>query len=143
MAMLNSLYSTDILTLSASLENAHLDTPHASVRKVSKICGSWVEIDVNVANGVISDAALRVQACALGQASAAILRGRIVGASLSELREARDGLRAMLKTSGPAPTGRFSRLSLLNGVKDYPARHQSTMLSFDAAVEAGELAGLG
>jgi len=138
--MLGTLYSTDILTLSSTLENAALDHPDGTARKVSKLCGSWVEIDVALDGDQVSDAAMRVQACALGQASAAILKERIVGSSLAELIEARDGLRAMLKEERPAPTGRFERLILLEGVRAYPARHQSTMLAFDAAVAAVEMA---
>lgn len=138
--MLNSLYSTDILTLSSTLRNERLDEPDASVRKVSKLCGSWLEIDLTLNGEVVSEAALRVQACALGQASAAILKESIVGSSLDELRAARNDLRMMLKEDGAPPTGRFSRLSLLEGVKAYSARHQSTMLAFEAAVEAAEQA---
>lgn len=131
--MISGLYNTDILSLAAGLSNERLENPHASVRKVSKLCGSWLEIDVCVEDGVVSACALRVQACALGQASAAILKKNIVGATVQEITEARDGLFAMLKQSGPAPTGRFSELSLLAGVADYPARHTSTLLAFDAA----------
>ena len=72
--MFTELYNTEILSLSATLKNETLDAPQGSARKVSKLCGSWVEIDVNLDGGVVSEAALRVQACALGQASAAILK---------------------------------------------------------------------
>jgi len=85
---------------------------------------------------VVSEVALRVQACALGQSSAAILQQGIIGASLEEITEAKDALRAMLKSDGEPPKGRFERLALLKGVKAYPARHTSTMLAFDAAAEA-------
>lgn len=138
--MLTTLYSTDILTLSSTLENSRLHDADASVRKVSKLCGSWVELDVKVEDGVVSDAALRVQACALGQASAAILKEKIVGASREDLVEARNALRDMLKDGGDPPEGRFERLVLLEGVKSYPARHQSTLLAFEAAVDAVETA---
>lgn len=138
--MLGALYSMDILTLSSTLENAALDHPDGTARKVSRLCGSWVEIDVAMDGDKVSDVALRVQACALGQASAAILKERIVGSTLAELTEARDALRAMLKNDGQAPTGRFERLVLLEGVRAYPARHQSTMLAFEAAVEAVKMA---
>lgn len=139
-SMFTDLYNTDILSLSATLINETLENPMGTSRKVSKLCGSWVEIDINVENAVVSDCALRVQACALGQASAAILKANIDGASLEHIRGARDALFAMLKESGEPPTGRFERLALLAGVKDYPARHTSTMLAFDAAVEAMESA---
>lgn len=134
--MLGTLYSSDILTLSATLTNAALDVPDGSSRKVSKLCGSWVEVDVIMNGSVVQDAALRVQACALGQASAAILKEQIIGASLTELTAARDGLRAMLKDDANPPAGRFERLAMLEGVRAYPARHQSTMLAFEAAVAA-------
>lgn len=136
--MFTDLYNTDILTLSSTLENASLPSPDGTARKVSKLCGSWLEIDLNIEDGVVSDCALRVQACALGQASAAILKESVLGASLAELTDAREGLRALLKAGGAAPTGRFAKLALLAGVAKYPARHTSTMLAFDAAVTAFE-----
>lgn len=139
--MFDDLYSTDILSLSATLENASLPAPSGTARKVSKLCGSWVEIDLQVENEVVSNCALRVQACALGQASAAILKEKIKGATLPELTTARDALRAMLKEGAPPPAGRFAKLALLAGVAKYPARHASTMLAFEAAVAAFENAG--
>ena len=134
--MLDDLYNTDILTLSASLKNERLANPDGTARKVSKLCGSWLEIDVNMDGDVVSECALRVQACALGQSSAAILKEGIIGARLEELTEARDALRIMLKKGGDLPKGRFEKLVLLQGVSEYPARHTSTMLAFDAAVDA-------
>ena len=140
LSMLGQLYNTDILTLSSSLKNAVLDQPDGTARKVSKLCGSWLEIDVAMDGEAVSDIALRVQACALGQASAAILQANIKGATLSEITDARDALKAMLKENGEPPSGRFAQLKLLQSVKDYPARHQSTMLAFEAAVKAVESA---
>ena len=134
--MFDDLYNTDILTLSASLKNERLNAPNGTSRKISKLCGSWLEIDVNMDGDVVSEVALRVQACALGQSSAAILQQGIIGASLEEITQAKDALRAMLKSDGEPPKGRFERLALLKGVKAYPARHTSTMLAFDAAAEA-------
>jgi NifU-like protein involved in Fe-S cluster formation len=136
--MFTDLYNTDILTLSSTLENASLPEPDGTSRKVSKLCGSWLEIDLKINGGVVSDAALRVQACALGQASAAILKEQIVGASLDEIKSARDGLQTMLKEGAAPPSGRFEKLALLSGVAKYPARHTSTLLAFDAAVAAFE-----
>lgn len=136
--MFSELYNTDILSLSSTLKNESLAVPDGTARKVSKLCGSWLEIDLNVEDDLVTDCALRVQACALGQASAAILKQAIIGASLPELIAARDALRALLKEGGEAPTGRFEKLALLAGVAKYPARHTSTMLAFDAAVAAFE-----
>jgi len=134
--MFGDLYNQDILALSAQLQNSQLDAPHSSAREVSKLCGSELEIDVKLASGKVSDVALRVQACALGQSSAAILQDAIIGASLEEITDARDKLRAMLKKGSPSPSGRFAKLALLKGVAQYPARHASTLLAFEAAVKA-------
>jgi len=138
--MFTDLYNTDILSLSATLKNERLDMPMGTSRKVSKLCGSWVEVDVNLKDEKVSEVALRVQACALGQASAAILQERITEATLEEITAACNALLAMLKEGGEPPNGRFERLGLLEGVRNYPARHTSTMLAFDAAVEAVEMA---
>jgi len=127
--MFDDLYNTDILTLSASLKNERLDAPDGTVRKVSKLCGSWLEIDVMMDGDIVSHVALRVQACALGQSSAAILQQGIIGANLDEITQARDALSEMLKAEGDAQSGRFEKLALLKGVKAYPARHVSTTMS--------------
>lgn len=137
--MIDDLYNTDVLSLAANIAHVGaLEAADASVRKVSKLCGSWVEVDIKAAGGIITDFAIRLQACALGQASAAILAERAMGASLEELADARNALEAMLKTGGEAPSGRFEKLDLLKEVANYPARHTSTLLAFDAVVEALE-----
>lgn len=135
--MIDDLYSARILGLVANMPRAgRLAAPDASAEKTAKLCGSRIVVDVMVEDGKVADFAQDVAACALGQASAAILGAQVVGADLSEIELARDALRAMLKSNGPAPTGRFSELAVLEPVKDYPARHASTLLAFEAAVEA-------
>ncbi|MBU4434170.1 MAG: iron-sulfur cluster assembly scaffold protein [Alphaproteobacteria bacterium] len=135
--MIDELYSAKILTLVANMPRAgRLTAPDASAEKTAKLCGSRITVDVVLEKGRVSDFAQDVAACALGQASAAILGANIIGADLSEIELARDSLRAMLKTNGSPPAGRFSELAVLEPVKAYPARHASTLLAFEAAVEA-------
>ncbi len=135
--MIDDLYSARILTLVANMPRAgRLAAPDASAEKTAKLCGSRIVVDVVVENGKVADFAQEVSACALGQASAAVLGAQIIGTDLSELELARDALAAMLKSNGPPPAGRFAELAVLEPVKDYPARHASTLLAFEAAVEA-------
>jgi NifU-like protein involved in Fe-S cluster formation len=135
--MIDDLYSARILKLVANIPHAgRLAAPDASAEKISKLCGSRILVDVRVKDGRVSDFAQEVKACALGQAAAAVLGTHVLGASLDEIEMARDALRAMLKSNGPAPQGRFSELAVLEAVKDYPARHASTMLAFEAAADA-------
>jgi len=139
--MLDDLYTAKILKAAANMPRAgRLTAPMGSAEKVSKLCGSRVLVDVVVENGKVSDFAQEVKACALGQASAAVLGENILGATPAEVDAARDALYAMLKTGGPPPQGRFSDLAMLEPVKDYAPRHASTMLAFEAAVEALRLA---
>jgi NifU-like protein involved in Fe-S cluster formation len=132
------LYSNDILTLAQSLRDGELQAPDTSVRRVAKLCGSEIDLELSVRDGVVTEFAQRVRACALGQASAAILAESIKGATASDIQSARDALYAMLKSDGPAPSGRFAKLALLQDVKRYPARHQSVLLAWEAALEAIE-----
>jgi NifU-like protein involved in Fe-S cluster formation len=135
--MIDDLYSAKILRLVANIPHAgRLDAPEGSAEKVSKLCGSKVIVDVRLKDGRVSDFAQDVKACALGQASAAVLGAHIIGADVHEIEGARDALAAMLKAGGPPPVGRFSELSVLEPVKDYPARHASTLLAFEAALTA-------
>jgi NifU-like protein involved in Fe-S cluster formation len=139
--MIDDLYSAKILKLAANMPRAgRLAAPDASSEKVSKLCGSRVVVDLRVEDGRVVDFAQDVQACALGQASAAVLGENVVGARVDEIESARDQLRAMLKAGGPAPEGRFVDLKVLEPVKDYPARHASTLLAFEAAAEAARAA---
>ncbi|MFN3512001.1 MAG: iron-sulfur cluster assembly scaffold protein [Phenylobacterium sp.] len=135
--MIDDLYSAKLLKLAANLPHlGRLLAPHGSSEKISKLCGSRVVVDVAVEGDRVTEFAQDVKACALGQASAAVLGAAVLGASLSEIEMARDRFRAMLKEGAPAPEGRFADLSMLAPVKDYPARHASTLLAFEAAAEA-------
>ena len=135
--MIDDLYSARILTLVANMpRSGRLPAPDASSEKVAKLCGSRIVVDVAVRDGKVVDFAQDVSACALGQAAAAILGANVLGAELSDIELARDSLVAMLKANGSPPAGRFAELAVLEPVKDYPARHASTLLAFEAAVEA-------
>jgi len=136
--VIDDLYSAKVLALAADMPRAgRLADPDASAEKVSKLCGSRIVVDVKLdEHHRIADFAQDVKACALGQAAAAVLGAHVIGADLEDIRVARDALRAMLKEDGPAPEGRFSELAVLGPVKDYPARHTSTLLAFEAALEA-------
>jgi NifU-like protein involved in Fe-S cluster formation len=139
--MIDELYSANILRLAANMPRAgRLAAPDASAEKVARLCGSRIVVDVKLEDGKVVDFAQEVKACALGQAAAAVLGAHVIGATCEEIAVARDAFRAMLKSGGPPPAGRFSDLSMLEPVKDYPQRHASSMLAFEATVEACRLA---
>lgn len=135
--MIDDLYSAKILALAANMpRSGRLAAPEATAEKVAKLCGSKITVDVTMDGDRVADFAQDVKACALGQAAAAVLGANVVGATQAEIDGAREALYAMLKTGGPAPEGRFSDLAMLAPVKDYPPRHASTMLAFEATAEA-------
>lgn len=137
------LYHNRVLELAANIPHVGtLPDADASVEKVSRVCGSVVRVDIRLSeDGETVDAiAVDPRACALGQAATAVLAESIVGAKTEEVFAARDALRAMLKEGGQPPAGRFAELRHLAGVADYPPRHTSTMLAFEAACEAIETA---
>lgn len=139
--MFDDLYTARVLRLAADLPHrGRLAEPDASVEKTAKLCGSRVVVDVTVRDGRVAEFAQDVKACALGQASAGILGAGVIGASVEDLEAARDALRAMLKEGAPPPDGRFADLAVLAPVKDYPPRHASTLLAFEAAAEAARRA---
>lgn len=135
--MLDDIYNKRILSLSANIPRiGRLEFPDASATAHSRLCGSTVTIDLKMDGDVVSDFAHDVKACALGQASSSIMAANIIGASASELRAVQETMRKMLKENGPPPEGRFADLKFLEPVRDYKARHASTMLTFDAVVDA-------
>lgn len=135
---LSDLYSEKILTLAANIPVApRLADPDASARRVSRVCGSIVEVDLKLSDGVVSAYGQRVSACALGQTSAAVVAANILGASPDELRLVRTQMVAMLKANGAPPAGeRWADLQYLEPVREYKPRHASTLLVFDAVVDA-------
>ena len=139
--MIDEIYSKDILRLAADLPHAgRLERPDGTGERTAKLCGSRAIVDVKIAGSVVADFAQEVKACALGQAAASIVGANALGASLEEAREARDATRAMLKSGGDGPVGRFGGLRLLRPVADYPARHASSMVAIEALCDAVEAA---
>ncbi len=135
--MLDDIYNTKILELAGNIPRiGRLAEPDATARAHSRLCGSTVTVDVKMADGKVSDFAHDVKACALGQASSSIMASHVIGATPDELREVREAMRKMLKENGAPPDGRWSDLKYLEPVRDYRARHASTMLTFDAVVDA-------
>jgi NifU-like protein involved in Fe-S cluster formation len=135
--MLNEIYNKRILELAADIPRlGRLSAPDGSATAHSKLCGSTVTVDLTVENGTVSDFAHDVKACALGQASSSIMARHVVGATAEELRGVREAMRRMLKEGGDAPSGKWEDLRVLEPVRDFKARHASTLLTFDAVVEA-------
>lgn len=136
MTQLNEIYNQRILELSASLPAAtRLVDADATATAHSKLCGSTVTVDIKLAGDRVTEFGQTVKACLLGQAASAVMERNIVGSSARELREVGAAMRKMLKESGSPPEGRWAELAVLQPVKDYRARHASTLLVFDA-VEA-------
>lgn len=134
---LSDLYSEKILQIAGNpLKAPRLAAADASARKVSRVCGSSIEVDIVVEDGVITAYGHDLSACALGQTSAAIVAREIVGTPADEFRSVREQMLRMLKEEGAPPTGKWEDLRFLEPVREYKPRHTSTMLVFDAVVEA-------
>ncbi len=136
MTQLSEIYNKRILELSANIAGAErLADADASATAHSKLCGSTVTVDLKLADDRVTAFGQTVKACLLGQAAASVMGRNIVGSSADELREVGRTMRKMLKEGGPPPEGRWADLAVLEPVRDYKARHASTLLVFDA-VEA-------
>jgi len=135
--MIDDVYNAKILGFAGNIARiGRLEQPDATATAHSKLCGSTVTIDLRMRDGVVTDFAHVVKACALGQASSSIMAENVVGSSSDELRAVRAAMLKMLKDNGQPPEGRFADLKYLEPVRDYKARHASTMLTFDAVVDA-------
>src|SRR5947199_9216434 len=135
--MLNDIYNKRIIELAGNIPRlGRLHATDARATAHSKLCGSTVKADLTMAGPVVTDVAHDVKACALGQASSSIMASHVVGSTADELRQLRETVRKMLKENGKPPQGKWADVALLDPVRDYKARHASTMLTFDAVVDA-------
>jgi NifU-like protein involved in Fe-S cluster formation len=137
MDMINDVYNKKILSLAADIPRLQrLPAPDATSVAHSKLCGSKVTVDVQMKDGVVSDFGHDVKACALGQASSSIMARHVVGSTPDEMKHLRDQMYKMLKEEGAPPEGKWADCEALIPVRDYKARHASTLLTFDAVVDA-------
>lgn len=137
MDMINEIYNRKILEFAANIPHLErLAHPDATAVAYSRLCGSKVTVDMNMKDGVVSEFGQDVKACALGQASSSIMARHVIGATGNELRTLREQMYRMLKENGDPPSGKWSDLEALLPVRDYKARHASTLLTFDAVVDA-------
>ena len=135
--MLNEIYNRRILELAGNIPRlGRLPEPDARATAHSRLCGSTVTVDLRLDRGAVADFAHDVKACALGQASSSLMARHVIGAKPEELRGLRETMRKMLKENGPPPAGKWADFAVLEPVRDYKARHASTMLTFDAVVAA-------
>lgn len=135
--MLDDIYNRRILELAGNIPRiGRLKEPQASAKAHSKLCGSTVLVDLCMQDGIVTDYAHEVKACALGQASSSIMARHIVGSNAGELKALRDIVRRMLKENGSPPAGKWADIAVLEPVRGYKARHASTMLVFEAVADA-------
>jgi NifU-like protein involved in Fe-S cluster formation len=136
--MLNEVYNRRIIELAGTIPRiGRLPHPGATATAHSRLCGSTVTVDLKMDGDTVTDFAHEVKACALGQASSSIMARNVIGSKAQELRELRETVRKMLKESGEPPSsGKWGDIAVLEPVRDYKARHASTMLTFDAVVDA-------
>jgi NifU-like protein involved in Fe-S cluster formation len=138
---LSDLYSEKILDLAGNApQPGRLTDADVSARKVSRVCGSIIEVDLKLRDGIIAAYGHEVSACALGQTSAAVVAREVVGTPITEFLAVRQQMHDMLKADGAPPAGKWADLKYLEPVRDYPNRHVSTLLVFDAIAAALEKA---
>lgn len=136
---LSDLYSEKILDLAGNARQpARLADADVSARKVSRVCGSVIDVDLKLSDGVIVGYGHEVSACALGQTSAAVVAREVVGTPVAEFLVVRQQMHDMLNANGEPPSGKWADLRYLEPVRDYPNRHVSTLLVFDAIAAALE-----
>lgn len=141
--MIDELYNAKILEFAGNIPlSTRLEDPDATVTCVSRLCGSKVTVDLKMDGDKVSAFGHEVKACALGQCSSSIMARHVIGSTAQELKDLRNIMRAMLKEDGPPPTelagGKWADLEILTPVRNYKGRHTSTLLTFDAVVQAIE-----
>jgi len=135
--MLDDLYTKQVLRAAAMISRTgRLDAPQASASRVSPVCGSKITVDLDMADGVITDYAQDIHACALGQSAASIVANTIVGQTPESVAEAASTVREMLLADGSPPDGDWADFGILMNVKNHKARHGAVLLALEATLDA-------
>ncbi len=131
------LYSKQILALAAAIPHlGTLEAAQSEAKARSPLCGSTVTVGLTLDDGKVADFAQNVKACALGQASAAILGKSVIGMDRDAIQKGRDELHAMLTQNGPVPANPFEGYEVLQPAREFKNRHASILLPFDATLSA-------
>ena len=137
--MIDEIYNKDVLRLAGNIGRiGRLEDPVVSVTRTAPLCGSGIVVDLGIEEGLVTDYAQEIKACALGQAAASVIAEHVIGADLTELGVLRDQMAAMLAGDGPPPEGKWAALAALAPAKSATSRHGAIMLAVDAAIEALE-----
>lgn len=130
---MDDIYNNRILDFAGNIPlTGAMPDAQVQAQKQSKLCGSKVKVYLKMDGDIVSAFSHEVRACALGQASSSIMAHHVIGATSGEIRKARQNMIDMLTAGGEGPSGRFEDMRVLKPVKDYKARHASTMLTFEA-----------
>lgn len=135
------LYNMEILRLAAAIpHHERLAAPGGTAEKRSPVCGSRVTVDISVDDsGRVAEVGMLVRACALGQASAALLGEAVLGRTPAEIATARDALTAWLAGERATPPD-WPGMALFAPALPHRGRHASIRLAFEAAAEAATIA---
>ena len=135
--MMDALYTREIIRLASTAPSGgDLTGADITVTKTSRICGSHITIAVNIKDGRVSDYAQEIKACALGQASSAIVAQHAIGKSWDDISAVADQVEGLLKDGGAPPEGVWADYKAFVAARDHPARHSAIMLPFEALFEA-------
>lgn len=134
---MNRLYNKEILRLAADAPApARLADADISVTKTSRICGSRITIDVKFKKGAVANFSYEVKACALGQASAAIVAKHITGKRWTDFAPVAKAVEVLLKGEGDAPGGEWADFDVFIPAREYTSRHSAILLPIEALREA-------
>ena len=136
-ASLIALYSDKLLAFAANMPLTDaLESPSGTAKLRSPLCGSNIEVEIQIQDDRIVGYHQDVKACALGQAAASVFAANVFGLTYDDVTKIRDEMQVMLKENGPSPTGKFEDLRYLLAARDFKNRHDSIMLVFNATLDA-------
>ena len=134
--MIDEIYNKEVLRLAANISRVEpLDRPDAYASLRAPLCGSTIDVGLQMNSGYITAFGQAIRACALGQAAASVLAEQVIGKSADDIQLARDQLAAMLMENGPVPEGDWSALSALLPARNARSRHGAILLPFDAVLK--------
>ena len=130
MSELSELYQEVILDHNRRPHNFRVIEGATKQEGYNPLCGDRLTLYVAMAGSVIKDVAFQGSGCAISKASASLMTDAVKGKTADQARALFEQFHAMITSDHSGPAADLGKLSVLAGVREFPARIKCASLAW-------------